>query len=82
MLVISVTCSGRRALRKLEVVAREAELLHNHRFAVLCSNSKMLVDVFVGILDRYRKICLEGLFTHPAPVVRPDMDVHVVDVRT
>ena len=41
----------------------------------------MLVDVLVRIGYGLREICLEGILAYPAPVVRPDMDVQVIDVR-
>ena len=70
------------SLLELESVTWETELLDHHRLAILCGNLKMLVDVNVCVGDCKRKIGFEGILTHPAPVVWPDMDVHVVDVRT
>ena len=70
------------SLLELESVTRESELLDHHRLAVLCSNLKMLVDIFVSICNGHRKICVERILSHPFPVVWPDVDVHVVDVRT
>ena len=81
MSVIFVTRCRRCALSELEIVARESEFLEHDRLSILLSEGKMFVDVLVRIGYGLRKICLEGIFTHPAPVVRPDMDVQVIDVR-
>ena len=81
MSVIFVTRCRRRALSKLEIIARESEFLEHDRLSILLSEGKMLVDVLIGIGYGLRKISLEGVFAHPAPVVRPDMDVQVIDVR-
>jgi hypothetical protein len=81
MFVISVSGCRRSALCELETVARKAELLQNHRLAISASHIHMHVDVGVSVVHRLLKICLKGVFTNPAPVIRPDMDIDIVYIR-
>ena len=80
--VVCVTGMSCSSLLELESVTRETELLDHHRLAVLCCNLKVLVDIFVSVCNGHREIGVERILSHPFPVVWPDMDVHVVDVRT
>ena len=81
MLIISIASGDRGALGELKIVAREAEFFEHHRLAVTRSHFKVHVDVVIRVAYRLLKIGLECFLAYPAPVVRPDMDVHVIDVR-
>ena len=80
--VVCVTGCRRSTLSELEVIARETELFKHHRLSVFRRQGKVLVDISVCVFDRCREICLEGVLAYPTPVIRPNVDIHVVDVRT
>ena len=82
MSVILVTGCHWTSFLELEVITRESELLENHRLSILGRNLQVIINVLVCIGDSCRKIGIESILTHPAPVIRPDMDIHIVDVGT
>ena len=66
---------------KLKTVARITELFQYKRFLILFCYIQMLVDVGFGVCAGFPYIFLNAVFRCPAPVIGPDVDVHVVDVR-
>ena len=81
MLVILISCSDRSTLSEVEIVTRKAEFFEYDRLAIYFRYLKMSVDIFVRIRDSLVEIGLERSLAHPAPVIWPDMYVHIVDVR-
>ncbi len=81
MLIISVPCGCRCALGEFEIVTRETEFFKYDRLSVFFSHFQMLVNICVRVLERLSEICGKSGLTHPVPVVRPHVDIHIVNVR-
>ena len=82
MSIVLVAGNGRSSFCKLETVTWETELLKHHRLAVFSGKFEMPINILVCVFYRYRKVCVKSIFAHPAPVVWPYMDVHIIDIRT
>ena len=80
ILIIAVATLGAHSLVELEAIARIAKLLHHKRFAKTVAYLKMTVDILKRVVAGCRQIFDKAVGARPAPVIRPDMDVAIVDV--
>ena len=62
------------------IVARIAELFHDEGLLQLLTDSKMLVDIVLGIFAGTRQILHQTVALCPSPVIRPEVYVTIVDV--
>ena len=81
MLIVCISAGCRSSFCKLEAITRETELLKHYRLAVSCRNFQMSIDICISIGYSLIEICCKCLFANPAPVVRPDMNIHIIDIR-
>ena len=80
ILIITITtfCSRRR--REGETVTRIAELFHRQRLTDATANSKMFINILLGVLAGYAQIFQQMVFSCPTPVVRPQMDIAIIHI--
>ena len=58
----------------------EGKFFHDERFLDFLADLQVAVDVVAGVLTRALHVFPERVFLGPAPVVRPQVDVAIVDV--
>lgn len=80
ILIVAVAGFCGRSWSETEPVAGIAEFFHDERFLDFLADLQVAVDVVAGVLTRALHVFPERVFFGPAPVVRPQVDVAIVDV--
>ena len=78
--VIFIAGSGRCLFGEAETVTGKTEFLQNDRLAVLPGNDHVVIYILLSIFLGTRKKFLQAVRLHPTPVVRPDVDIQIIDV--
>ena len=78
--IVAVAGFCGRSWSETEPIAGIAEFFHDERFLDFLADLQVAVDVVAGVLTRALHVFPERVFFGPAPVVRPQVDVAIVDV--
>ena len=81
ILIIFITNFCRSTFRKTKTVTRETKFFKYHRLLIFLRNHHVIINIFLRILLSSRKKFFQTISFYPSPIIRPNMDIQIVNIR-